>query len=403
MKKLIFVSIILTVLFCSCGKDPVAQDNPLVPIELTKAESEITADINAFGIDLFKILSKDDQMMISPLSISQALAMTAYGAEGETYDQIVKTLGFEDFSAEEIGAYYKKMVGELVKADVNSSLFFANSIWANSDIPIKPSYKEGVADYFSSEVTNADLTSPSTLNSINDWVSEKTGGKIGHYLESLDIFDKMLLINALYFKSSWKSGAFDLCEDPIDFIDIDGECNKVKMMRKNKLMPYSSFEGFERVSVAYGNGAFAMDIILPPADIKFKDAVATFDSSVYNKLLDANISEIYELILTMPLFSFDTTQKLNDALKEMGMSVPFTGLADFSKMSDSDLYISSVYHKTSINVDQAGTVAAAASSVNVGTTMNDYRPTEITVDRPFVFTIRETSTNTILFIGQKVR
>ena len=146
-----------------------------------------------------------------------------------------------------------------------------------------------------------------------------------------------------------------------------------------------------------------MDIILPPADIKFKDAVATFDSSVYNKLLDANISEIYELILTMPLFSFDTTQKLNDALKEMGMSVPFTGLADFSKMSDSDLYISSVYHKTSINVDQAGTVAAAASSVNVGTTMNDYRPTEITVDRPFVFTIRETSTNTILFIGQKVR
>ena len=379
----------------------IVEDKPFEPIVLTKAEREINDASNQFGLDVYHKIYEGDNMLISPLSLSLALAMTTNGAEGRTAEDMLSTLGFAGQSKDDMNSYFQKMVTSLLKADPKTIFEVANSIWADEMIGIKKSFTDVTKEYYLSEVYPADFKTQATVDKINEWCSDKTHGKIPTIMDSPNPNLVMALVNALYFKGTW---AFDF-DDKIkkeDFTTINGSKSKVEMMTA-KLKSYAEYDGFSMVRLPYGNGAFSMDVILPSKGEDFGKAVERFDISAYRRLCGtlgaANVN------LKFPKFTFDYNTTLTDVLKELGMSLAFSNSADFSAMAEKALKISMVKQKTFIDVNEKGTEAAAVTFI--GMEMTAYVPGEpktvdFFADRPFLFTIRENSTGAILFLGQKV-
>lgn len=411
MKKTVsFIAVCLLAIgtLCACNKqnpdDPGndVPDKPFEPITLTKAEREINTASNQFGFDVYHKIYAGNNILISPLSLSLALSMATNGAEGKTAEEMLSTLGFAGQAKDDMNSYYQKMISALLEADPKTTFEVANSIWANESIGIKKSFTDVTKKYFSSEVYPADFSEQATVDRINKWCSDKTHGKIPTILDGPDPDLVMALINALYFKGTW---AFDFDEKvkKEDFTTLSGSKSKVEMMTAQR-ESYAEYDGYGMVSLPYGNGAFTMDVILPPKDEDFAKAVARFDASTFMAL--AASSRPAKVNLKLPKFTFDYTTTLNDALQALGIKAAFNGSdADFSAMAEKPLMISMVKQKTFIDVNEKGTEAAAVTFIGFVTTA--YRPEEpptvdFFVDRPFLFVIREISTGAVLFMGQKV-
>lgn len=405
---------ILFVLFAglvSCNNKEVPDDGavtPAAPIELTKAEFKVANSANMFAFDAYKALYKDDQMLVSPLSLSLALSMTACGADGKTAEQMAATLGFADFSVEDIAGYYNKMVSTLTTIDKKTTFECGNSVWIDNGFPVRTDFLATVEDLFAAEAVNARFADPATLDAVNGWCSKKTHGKVEKMLTELDPYTVMLLINAIYFNGKW-AFEFDPKTEKERFSTLDGESVKVDMMRTEKTLAYSNVEGWSMVELPYGNGAFEMDVILPPSGMAFSKAAESLDYERFNLLRQAAMQ--YTVFLKMPEFKIEySVDGLKDALESLGMKDAFTPMADFSKMADivpgDALYIGDVKQKTFIDVNTKGTEAAAVTVVEMK--YNSAGPPVLknatfVADRPFFFLIRETSTGSILFIGQKVK
>ena len=179
------------------------EDKPFEPITLTKAEQSINKASNQFGIDVYHKLYSGDDILISPLSLSLALSMTANGAAGTTAEGMLSTLGFGGQSIDDMNGYYQKMVKALLEADPKTTFEVANSIWADERIGVKKSFTEATEKYYSSEVFPADFSTMATVNKVNSWVSEKTHGKIRSIMDAPNKDLVMALINALYFNGKW--------------------------------------------------------------------------------------------------------------------------------------------------------------------------------------------------------
>lgn len=377
------------------------EDKPFEPITLTKAEQSINKASNQFGIDVYHKLYSGDDILISPLSLSLALSMTTNGAAGTTAEGMLSTLGFGGQSIDDMNGYYQKMVKALLEADPKTTFEVANSIWADERIGVKKSFTEATEKYYSSEVFPADFSTMATVNKVNSWVSEKTHGKIRSIMDAPNKDLVMALINALYFNGKW-AFEFDGKIKKEDFTTLKGSKSKVDMMTA-KVKSYSEYDGFSMVRLPYGNGAFSLDVILPPKGEDFGKAVARFNAETLDHL-----SYLYpaDVNLKLPKFTFEYETELNDVLKSLGMEQAFSNMADFSSMAEKAVKISMVKQKTFIDVNEKGTEAAAVTIVAVELTSAMPSPTlkkvDFFADRPFLFLIREQSTGAILFMGQKV-
>lgn len=422
MKKTLYATaaiLIGTMLTVSCGKEdtgsgPVGPEemeeldpNPFTPIILTYAEWQVASSANTFAFDAYRALYQDEQMLFSPLSLSLALSMTACGADGRTAEQMVHALGFDEYSTEDVASYYSKMVEGLRTVDNKTTFESANSVWIDKKLQVKESFLATAEEHFSVETQNVSFSDPSTLDAINRWCSDNTHGKIGKMLDSISPNCVMALINAIYFNGKW---AFDFKDKTSkeNFRTIAGENVKLDMMSVSHNMSYSEVDGWSMVQIPYGNGAFSMSVILPPEKTSFREAVEAFTSDMWSNLYQSGGSA--NVNLRMPEFKFEyNVDGLVKVLTDLGMSDAFTGAADFSKMAeitDGDaLYIGDIKQKTFIEVNRKGTEAAATTVVEMFD--SSVRPPEpkkvdFIVDRPFFFLIREKSSNSILFIGQKV-
>lgn len=403
MKRFSIIAIIMILACCGCGKDNPTNgtgSKDFSPILLSKAETEITSDINDFGLNLFSASYSPESQMISPLSVSLAMSMAAYGAGGETYKQISEALGFENESPDDICSYYEKIVSALRNADSKTKFEIANSVWVSDGIDVFDSYKNGISKYFYSDAYSIDFSDPDSIKKIESWVSGKTGCPYS-YQDAFDASSWMILINSLVFKSLWSAEQSRfLVDGQMSFTDIDGKAAKTKAITNPYISGYVCKDGFEKVTSYYGNSAFVMDLILPPSDIPFESSVTRLQS-VYKDLIDED-NEPLQVRLTMPAFQFDSHVNIIGALYDMGMKLPFEEGGDFSKLCGNVMmHITSFEHQTKISVDENGTEASALSVTRVGVGAPMVR--ELVLDRPFIFVIRERSTDTILFIGQKVR
>ena len=374
---------------------------PIVPIELTKADQQVRDASNDFGLNTFHRLYavSDGTVAFSPLSLSLALAMAAEGAEGDTWKQFADVIGWGASTKDEVGAYYKKMIEGLVKADTNVQFTSANSFWAALDLPLKNDYKSLLERYFSAESYTVDFTLPATKDRINQWCSDKTDGKIPKMLEDLNKQTKLMLINALLFKAPWRL-TWEILQNR-DFTTGSGaKAKKDYLYVKDQKMSYGDYGDFELVRAAYGNGAYTMDIILPKEGKTLAEVLPKLESEDINYGLESS-----EVTLYLPKWSTDysTKDSLIPVLADQGLTLPFNrDLANFHGISEKALFISQVLQKVRIDVTEKGTEFAAVTVIGMEyATAIPYTPPKVTVDvnRPFAYAIRENTSGTILLLG----
>lgn len=358
---------------------------------------------NKFGFKVLKeILNEqpDENIFISPMSISYALGMTFNGADGITREEMAKTLEFGNLTTAEINESFKKLMKKLIELDPQVMMKIANSIWYRDDIDILKPFKEVNRDYFNAEIRNMDFSKKETVGIINNWVNENTNGKIDKILDEIDALSMMYLINAIYFKGAW-TNEFDKKRTREDkFFYAKGKSVMCEMMSSSEKIMYFENKDFQAVDLPYGKENFSMVVILPKMEDDLNKFISNLNNEDWNSWLTGFSKQ--KGSLSLPKFKIEYDIEMNDVLKNLGMGNAFSPAADFSKMTKKQkLYISNVKHKTFVDVNEEGTEAAAVTVVEMKLTSAG-PGFYMKVNRPFVFAIKEKETNSILFIGKIV-
>jgi serine protease inhibitor len=373
--------------------------------ELTAVEAELVTAGNSFGIDLFKEIvaqEREENIFVSPLSVSMALGMVYNGAAGGTEAAMRGVLGLGDLTNEEINEAYQSLIELLGGLDRSVTFGLANSIWYRLGLSFEEDFINTNRKYFDAEVSGLDFSDPSAAPTINGWVDRKTNGRIEEIVDSpIDADAIMFLINAIYFKGAW-TYQFDP-EKTYDgvFKLPDGSESPSRMMSMEDTLHYQSHAEFQAVDLPYGNGDFRMVIVLPASGTEVDALIGKLSPEVWDAWLEG--FQVRKIILAMPKFTMEYEIKLNDVLSALGMEVAFLpSEANFTRLYNGPgrAFISEVKHKTFVKVDEEGTEAAAVTSVGVSRTS---LPPMMVVDRPFLFAIRESHSGTILFVGKIVQ
>ena len=335
-------------------------------------------------------------IFISPLSISLALTMTYNGALGKTKQAMAKTLEIEGMDLGAVNRANAELREILKSADPQIELAIANSIWLrNTFDEVNPDFLDRNERFFGAEIASLDFDDPQTLETINQWVNTNTQGKIQQILGDIKKHEVMFLINAIYFKGSWK-GKFDplKTQDSV-FHLIDGGEKQVPMMSHTCNYSYLWEESFRAVGLPYGEGRMSMYIFLPEPSSNLDEFLEDLNAENWENWLSGFWEEL-DLRLMMPRFKLEYEVLLNDALKALGMEIAFIPFRANLEGIAPLLYIEKVIHKTFLEVNEEGTEAAAVTLVGPPPAST---PGPFIVNRPFFFAIHDNWTNTILFMG----
>mgnify|MGYP001105684153 CR=1 FL=1 len=405
MTRYLFIFLILFIPFISCEKNSTDNlpDEP-VPIELTATQQELVEADNTFSFDIFRLMMQDNEdvenIMISPLSISYALSMTLNGANGATRDSMMKALRYYNIDIEDINNSYKDLTDKLIDIDERVVMEIANSVWVEKRLRVKQAFIDMLKEYFDAEAYDFSVSDPGMVEIINKWIEDNTHGKIKDMIDELPNDIAMLLINAIYFNGKWKY-EFDTDKtNEMSFYTETGNQVTVPMMNQELTARLSLMSDLILLELPYGQGNYVMDVLLPLDNNTCSDIVRLLNNENWNNWM--NYMHDTNVDLYMPRFKYEFKTELKDILTSMGMGIAFAPeIADFSNISEQDLFISKVLHQTFIETNEEGTEAAAATVVMIEfTSTQPADPFMIKLDRPFLYLIRETSTNAIAFMGK---
>ena len=363
-----------------------------------------------FAFELYHTLKETgDNLFYSPYSISLALVMTFAGARGETEHQMADAMHFS-LLQDRLHPAFNSLDIELAsrgegakgKDEEGFRLNIVNAIWGQKDYEFLSEYLDILAENYGAGLRILDFVAapePSRIT-INDWVSNQTEGRIEDLIpqSAIDTLTRLVLTNAIYFNAAWQYPFNE--ETTVDgtFNLLDGAKITVLMMNQTESFGYAEGETYQAVELPYDGNELSMVILLPKAG-QFED----FEGSLNYETVEGIISDIdrRQVSLQMPKFEFESEFSLKSVLANMGMPIAFSGDADFSGMTgNKDLSIDEVIHKAFVSVDEAGTEAAAATAVIMRLTAAPEEPVAVTVDRPFIYLIRDIETGSILFIAR---
>ncbi len=406
MKRIFFIITLMSIslLVSSCKKEK-TESAEFKQVNLTEKQSQLISESNVFGFEFFKkvieISGSNSNLMVSPLSVSMALGMTRNGAAGTTLEAMTNTLGFAGMSETDINESYKYIIETFSSLDPKVKMQIANSIWYRNTFTVEQPFVNTNQQYFNAEVAPLDFTSPTAVKTINDWVSAKTNKLIPSILDQIPAEAVMYLVNAVYFKGLWRNQFETKNTVQKPFYLLDGTTVQVPSMMQHKTLPYFKGTGFEAIDLLYNQGNFTMTVLLPDAGKTINDIIPMLSQE--NRDSWSTLFNERDVQLQMPKFKYEYEEKnMKPILADMGMGVAFDmNNADFTHInSNGNLYISRILHKTFIENNEEGTEAAAATVVEVGlTSVGPQEPYSFTINRPFIYFIREKSTGTILFIG----
>lgn len=340
-------------------------------------------------------------LLLSPYSVMQALAMTANGAAGSTRSEMEGALG--GIPVEMLNEYlYTLRTGQ--PDESGCKVKTANSVWYNNQAAtFRPNrdFLQTNANYYSANAYARDFTE-NTVTDINSWVSTHTEKMIPEIVEKIDPDTVMYLVNAVSFDAKWMDPYEDITVSDAPFRDALGNQSNVKMMHSTESvwLHDDHADGFLKY---YEGGRYAFAALLPEEGMTVEDYLAALTpEELLHTLSSYEYSTVYAGI---PKFSADYTAEMKPILSNMGMTEAFTGQADFSRMGDAPegLFISNVRHKTRIDVTETGTKAAAATAVEMkcGSAMAE-DPKTVILDRPFLYFILDTETNLPIFFGMEL-
>jgi serpin B len=369
--------------------------------DVSASEQALLVEGNsAFAFELYQALKgKEGNLFYSPYSISLALAMAYAGARGETAQQMADTLQFM-LGQDKLHPAFNWLDAELATRGEGAAgedgegfrLNIANAIWGQKDYEFLINFLDVLAENYGAGLRILDfITEPEKSRvTINDWVSNQTEGRIEDLIPqgAIDELTRLVLTNAIYFNAAWEYpfNATMTVDGP--FYLLDGGQVMVSMMKQTRLLGYAEGAGYQAVELAYDDVPLSM-VILLPASGNFEAFEQGLQAQQVSDIMDGRQSR--EVHLTMPKFEFDSEF----------MPVAFSGDADFSGMTGNrELLIGDVRHEAFVSVDEAGTEAAAATAVTMPTSGPPESPAEVTIDRPFIFLIRDIQTGAIIFLGR---
>ena len=362
------------------------------------AQSQMRLAVELFQSSVLE--SKDENVLISPLSIQLALAMTANGANGNTKAEMEALLGGE-ISLEDLNEYLYSYVNNLPSAE-KYKLQIANSIWFRDDegrLQVEKDFLQKNADYYGAQAYKAAFDDQ-TLKDINNWVKDHTDGMIDSILDQIDEDAVMYLINALVFDAEWQH-VYDKSDVyKGKFTNINGTEKQVDMMHSEETV-YLQDENAIGFMKPYSGSKYNFAVLLPNEGVDIYEYIAGLTGESLMETLST--PQLGMVMATLPKFSYEYELTMNDVLKELGMPSAFIGdTADFSKMAHSsrgNIYIGDVLHKTFISVDELGTKAGAVTKVQMNDESAPMSEWVVTLNRPFVYMIIDNETNLPVFIG----
>ena len=410
--KRILTAILCAAAVCACSKgdsSPVEEEQ--IPefrerhdIVLTKSQQALVDAGNSFAFEFLKALhplEDGQEVFISPFSLQTAFSMLSNGAAGETLSQMAAAIGFGGYSADEINSTYKILLSELYGADSSTKFSVANALWLGKNFQAKKDFTAVLQDSYDAGVATLDFGSPQAAETINSWAEENTFGMIPEFVDHTDPNWVYVLTNALYFNGIW-GHKFDSAQTRKEaFIRADGSEVQLDFMRKDVVCRHAYVDKLSAslCELPFGNGAFALDILLPEEGIDFGAFVQKLDDGIWNAAAESLRYEDVFVIVPRLELSYSGSDNVADALKALGMTDAFdASKADFSGLSDVRTCISEVIHKARFKMDERGAEASAVTALVVKEAESGPAP-EFFTDHPFLFAIRETSTGAILFLG----
>ena len=389
------------ILLVSCETEPIQKETP--KITLTKKSAEIIEADLAFGFELFREVcreSEQENIMISPMSVSYALGMTYNGASSTTLEAFNEVLHFGGLSNQEVNESYKDLMHQLLNLSEEVEFALANSIWYKEGYPVLEEFIKTNEDYFLAAVKEADFSDPLTVDLINAWIEEQTNDKIKDMLDQIPVDAIMYLINAIYFNADWKyefpkentyQGDFKLengSKSGADYMVVEGD------------FLYTGNNDFAAVELPYSDSSFSMLVMLPGQESSISSLIESLDVASWDSWFEN--SQRLRIRVVLPKFKYEFKDLLNDPLKTLGLGMAFSDNADFSRIvSAGGIHISRVIHQTFIDVQEEGTEAASATIVEIKE-LSSQGGGSITfhADHPFLYVIKENSTGAIVFIGK---
>lgn len=363
--------------------------------ETVKSDDAFKSAYDNFSVELLKkCFDSKSNTLISPLSVSSALTMTANGANGQTKDEMEKVLG-SGIPLDELNKYLSSFSGSLTSGE-DFKLRNANSIWFRDEenrLTVEKDFLQKNADYFGAAIYKRAFDN-ATCKEINNWVSEHTDGMIDKLLDNGDALSNIALINATAFNAVWETYYFDNFVEDGTFTDTNGNEQSATMLisEESEYINGDNCTGFIK---KYKGGKYGFAAILPDSNVSISDFVGSLNGDKLFKMLQN--TENANVVAKIPKFEYEYSAELSEALKALGMPTAFSDSADFSGISGDKLLISDVLHKTKISVTEEGTRAVAATGVVMSAAPDGDK--QVILNRPFMYMILDNETMLPLFAG----
>jgi serine protease inhibitor len=364
----------------------------------TPVDPAIVSADNAFGLSLFDTLlpgASGGNISISPLSVAMALQILYNGAAGSTQQAMAQTLALGTLNLQSLNNDNAALQASLTNPDPAVQLVIANSLWLDqTNNPVLPSFTQADQTYYGA--TLGDLAGAPA--NVNAWVNSETQGLIPQLLPP-GMYQTAIIANVLYFKGQWTT-AFDPSNTTAAAFTLsDGSQASAQLMQQTASFPYASGSlygsNYQAARLPYGAGRFSMLIILPDASTDITGFAADLTASDLNNV--AAQLEPETIALGLPRFTASYGSSLNTPLQSMGMGVAFTSSANFSGLAPG-FSVGVVEHKTVVEVNETGTVAAGATGIGMPTVVGP-PPTPMVMNHPFFYAIEDDTTGELLFMG----
>jgi serpin B len=381
---------------------PTQRGNPVAgqTAAVSPAVKDTTQNLNSLATELYEHASVSDKgnLFFSPYSIQTALGMAYAGARGQTATEMASTLHFvagQDAHAR-LSELQQVLNGELKGSN---TLDTANGLWVASKLKLLDSFSKIMQTDYNGAAHTVDAFNETVRGQINGWVEQKTRNKIKDLIPpgGVNAMTRLVLANAIYFKGSWLNKFEAPRTREVDFHAAGGKTVKAQMMSQNKKFAFSQDNSVQVLELPYEGDELAMVVVLPRAQNGMENLQVTSDA--VRRWCESRGARP-EVNVSLPKFKIAWKSEMSGLLSKMGMPTAFTDAADLSGIDGQrDLYISKVFHKTWVEVDEKGTEAAAATGVGIST-MAVMQPAVFNADHPFLFLIRDKRSGAILFMGR---